>query len=231
MLAGGFGTRLRSVVSDVPKPLAPVAGRPYLYYLIENWVAQGVTRLVFLLHHRAEMIQRFLKQQEVLEMLKECELHTLIESQPLGTGGAVAYAVQEFRLKESFLVTNADTWLGKGVDKLVATEIPAVGVVRVCDTERYGRVCIEQDRIVAFEEKKSNPEAGWINAGLYHLYADLFNGWSGDPFSLEGELFPRLAGAGQLMAVPLQAEFIDIGIPNDYLRFCRWVESEKVGVL
>lgn len=231
VLAGGFGTRLRSAVSDVPKPLAPVVDRPFLHYLIESWVEQGVTQLTFLLYHQADLIEAFLKRQKAEGRLKGCELRTLSEPQPLGTGGAIAYAVQQFRLTGSFLVTNADTWLGSGVEQVSAASMPAMAIVRVENSERYGCVEVRQNSVVAFEEKQDSAGPGWINAGLYHLHADLFQDWNGQPFSLERELFPKLATTGQLQAVPLETDFIDIGIPDDYFRFDRWIGSQKAGVL
>ena len=231
VLAGGFGTRLRSAVSEVPKPLAPVFGRPYLHYLIERWVEQGVTQFTFLLHHQGSSIKAFLESQQNEGRLRDCELRTLTEPHPLGTGGAVAYAVQQLRMTGSFLVANADTWLGSGIEQVVKAPVPAMTIVRVESSERYGSVLVQQNKVVAFEEKQNSSRPGWINAGLYHLHADLFNGWNGLPFALERELFPTLAEAGRLTPVPLATDFIDIGIPEDYHRFCRWIESGKVGVL
>jgi D-glycero-alpha-D-manno-heptose 1-phosphate guanylyltransferase len=231
VLAGGFGKRLRSAVPEVPKPLAPVIGLPFLHYLIERWVEQGITQFTFLLHHQASSIKAFLELQQNEGLLRDCVLRTLTESQPLGTGGAVAFAIQQLRMTGSFLCANADTWLGSGIDQLVKVPAPAMAIVQVDSSERYGSVLVQQNKVVAFEEKQNSSGPGWINAGLYHLHADLFDGWNGLPFALERELFPTLVDAGQLLAVPLVTDFIDIGIPKDYFRFCRWIESGKVGVL
>jgi len=187
--------------------------------------------ITFLLHHQADLIEAFLSSQRREGRLRGCEVRTLIEPRPLGTGGAVAYAVRQFSLTDSFLVTNADTWLGTGIQQLSTTELPAMAIVQVEHAERYGSVRIEQDKVVAFEEKQNSAAAGWINAGLYHLHADLFRNLDDQPFSLERELFPTLVAAGRLQSVPLKTDFIDIGIPEDYFRFCRWIESEKTGVL
>lgn len=231
VLAGGFGTRLRSAVADVPKPLAPVAGRPYLHYLVEQWIAQGVTKLIFLLHHQADLIETFLASWQSEGFAKDVEIITLTEPEPMGTGGAVAFAVRQCRLQESFMVANADTWLGSGVAQIAETTAPAMAIVRVENSERYGSVRIENDKVLAFKEKQDSAGQGWINAGLYHLHADVFQAWDGKPFSLERELFPQLAADKQLHAVRLDTDFIDIGIPDDYFRFCRWIESGKAGVL
>jgi D-glycero-alpha-D-manno-heptose 1-phosphate guanylyltransferase len=231
VLAGGFGTRLRSVVSDVPKPLAPVLDRPYLHHLVESWVAQGVTRLTFLLHHQAELIAAFLQEQQRTGPLRNCALRMVTEPEPLGTGGAVAYAVRQLRMDSPFLVANADTWLGTGIAQISETDGPAMAIVHVANCERYGCLRTEKNKVVAFEEKQHSFGPGWINAGLYQLHADLFGGWDGQSFSLERELFPGLAVGGRLHAVPLQTDFIDIGVPDDYFRFCRWIESGKTGAL
>ncbi len=229
VLAGGFGKRLRSAVSDVPKPLAPVNGQPYLHYQIENWVDQGVTQLAFLLHYKADSIEAFLKAHQ--KQLGSCKLLALKESKPLGTGGAVAFAVQQFGLTGSFLVANADTWLSSGVQRVFDAEMPAIATVQVENSERYGSVKIEKNKVVTFEEKQNSSGPGLINAGLYHLHANLFQDWNGQPFSLERELFPKLASLGQLKSVLLETDFIDMGVPEDYFRLCRWIESEKKGVL
>ncbi len=229
VLAGGFGERLRSVVSDVPKPLAPVKGQPYLHYQIENWVDQGVTQLTFLLHYKADSIEAFLKAHQ--KQLRNCEICTLTEPQPLGTGGAIAFAVQQFGLAGSFLVANADTWLSSGVQRVFDAEMPAMATVQVENSERYGSVQTKKNKVVTFEEKQNSSGPGLINAGLYHLHANLFQDWDGQPFSLERELFPKLASLGQLKSVLLETDFIDMGVPEDYFRLCRWIESGEKGAL
>lgn len=227
-LAGGFGTRLRSVVSDVPKPLAPISGRPYLAYLLETWVEQGVTDITLLLHHQADAVEAFLA--EVRPLFAQCRIATVTEPQPLGTGGAVAHAVREEHIAESFIVVNADTWLGNGIAEIANAAAPCIGVIKVADAGRYGSVELDGDRITAFREKRPELGSGWINAGIYHLRPQELAGWDGKPFSVERDLFPKLAASGTLGALPLATEFIDIGVPEDYRRFCRWAEAGKKGV-
>jgi NDP-sugar pyrophosphorylase family protein len=231
VLAGGFGTRLRPAVSEVPKPLAPVGGTPYLHFLLDSWVDQGIKNFTFLLHHQADLIEAFLNLENINGKLKNCKVQILTEPQPLGTGGAVAYAVQQLKLSSSLLVANSDTWLGSSIEKVLESSVPAMAVVHVENTERYGRVSVDQCKIVAFEEKQNSSGRGWINAGFYHLHSHFFTGWRGLPFSLECELFPRLVRSRQMNAVLLETDFIDIGIPEDYFRFCRWIESGKEGRL
>ena len=234
VLAGGFGSRLQSVVSDVPKPLAPVAGRPYLDYLVDSWIEQGVERMTFLLHHKAELLQEFIAAKERQLSLdgRSCQLRFLVEAVPLGTGGAVVHAVRSLGLKGDFLVANADTWLGSGIRQLSRLGAPGIAVVEVANAARYGVVRVEDAKVIAFEEKQALAGSGWINAGLYNLSAELFSEFQdGRSFSIERELFPQLVSRHQLKATALTTDFIDIGIPEDYFRFCRWIEAGKTGTL
>lgn len=226
VLAGGFGTRLKTVISDVPKALAPIGDVPFLQLQIAHWLAQGVREFTFLLHHQADLIIAFLKAHEA-GLLNDCKVDWLIEPVPMGTGGAIANAVKTLDLKNEFLMTNADTWLGGGIFELIQSSAPAMAVVNLPDVSRYGQVYFDHGhRVSAFTEKTVECAAGWINAGFCHLSAELFNNWDGEPFSLEQDLFSRLAQSSRLTAVPLQTDFIDIGIPVDYRRFCRWVATD-----
>lgn len=227
VLAGGFGTRLRSAVADVPKPLVPVAGRPYLSYLLESWVSQGVTAITFLLHYKAELITSFLKQQIKEGPFQNLDIEFVVEPAPLGTGGAIAFAIKHCGIKGDFLVANADTWLGAGIAALAKSQAPAIAAIGVEDVGRYGILDIRDGRVSGFKEKQKEISRGWINAGLYHLEEKLFATWDGEPFSIERDLFPSLAERGNLTAVALDTDFIDIGVPEDYFRFCRWIESGR----
>ena len=231
VLAGGFGTRLQSVLPGTPKALAPVGEAPFLALQLENWVAQGIRSFVFLLHHHADQITGFLDTVKN-GLLKDCEVVSLVEPAPMDTGGAVAYAVRELGLDGDFLVTNADTWLGSGIRELTASRAPAMAVIRLNDSSRYGQVQFDDShRVTAFTEKNALGAPGWINAGLCRLRADMFDNWDGSRFSLERQTFPELVQRGELRAVAIEPYFIDIGIPEDYQRFCRWIEAGRKGTL
>lgn len=231
VLAGGFGTRLQPVVAEVPKALAPVGQVPFLYLQIEHWIAQGLRSFIFLLHHQADLIINFLET-EKNGILNNCQVTWLVEPTPMGTGGAVAYAVKQLSLMGDFLLTNADTWLGEGVQGISRSVAPSMAVLSLRDASRYGQVKFnDQLKVTAFSEKISSQEPGWINAGLCNLTADFFKNWDGQPFSLERIYFPHLAGRRELRALPLKTDFIDIGIPSDYFRFCHWIEAGRKGKL
>lgn len=227
VLAGGFGTRLKATIADVPKALAPIGDVPFLQLQIENWLAQGLREFSFLLHHQADQIIAFLQAHQY-GLLKGCRVDWLIETVPMDTGGALAHAVKMLDLKDNFLMTNADTWLGGGINVMMQSAEPAMAVINLADVSRYGQVHFDDDqRVSAFAEKNGQCAAGWINAGLCHLNAELFKYWDGKPFSLERDLFATLVKKRLLTAVPLQTDFIDIGVPADYHRFCRWTAAGR----
>jgi D-glycero-alpha-D-manno-heptose 1-phosphate guanylyltransferase len=232
VLAGGFGSRLRSVVSDVPKPLAPINGIPFLSFQLDNWVSQGIKEFIFLLHFEANVIIEFLKKWNNLEANQDIDMRFVVEHAPLGTGGSVANAVQTLNLKSDFLVTNADTWLGSGIQELSQASAPVISVVEVANAKRYGTITFDKNFYVTrFTEKIESENSGWINAGLSLLHPEIFKSWDGKETSLEADYFPSLVKKNYLIALPLRDNFIDIGIPEDYHRFCKWIEQSQQGQL
>lgn len=225
ILAGGFGTRLQSALPNVPKALAPVGNLPFLYIQLKHWIDQGLKSFTFLLHHQADQIINFLLAERD-GLLNNCKVEWLIEPIPLGTGGAVAYAIEQLQIRDGFLVTNADTWLGGGVGNVLQSNAPNIGVIWCDDASRYGRIIFDAKYIVTEFLEKKEQESGWINSGLYHLHPTFFSKWSSSPFSLELELFPELIREGKLKAVNLAVSFFDIGVPNDYYKFCSFIQKK-----
>ena len=227
VLAGGFGTRLKTAIANVPKALAPIGDIPFLQLQIEHWLAQGLRKFTFLLHHQADQVIDFLKVQQA-GLLEGCQVDWLVEPVPMDTGGAIAHAVKTCDLKGDFLMTNADTWLGGGVAEMIKSTAPAMAVVKLTDVSRYGQVNFDHDlRVTVFAEKNAQSFEGWINAGLCRLNVELFQNWDGQPFSLERDLFAMLVQNHRLTVVQLQTDFIDIGVPADYHRFCCWVAAGR----
>lgn len=228
VLAGGFGSRLKSVVSDVPKPLAPVCGKPFLIYLIEHLVSQGAKEFVLLLHYEAKLIRSVVG--EVLDgnNMDGVTITSIVEDRPLGTGGSIINAINTLNINEPFMVVNADTWLGGGLKQVSLSTPNSIAAVKVKDCSRYGGLVVKGIRIEKFLEKESSHNSGLINAGLYHLSPDIFTAFLGKAiFSLENDVFPSVADNGMFSAIQIDADFIDIGVPEDYFRFCRWIESGK----
>jgi D-glycero-alpha-D-manno-heptose 1-phosphate guanylyltransferase len=231
VLAGGEGSRLRSELPNIPKVMAPIGDTSFLALQLENWIAQGANSFVFLLHHQANQIIEFLERAKK-DLLKYCDVECIVEPLPMDTGGAVAYAVQELSLAGDFLIVNADTWLGSGITQLSEAESPALLVVYLNDCSRYGAVQFNSlNKITAFREKDDMKFPGWINAGACRLSSSFFKSWGGARYSLEKELFPKLVSLGQMRAVPIEADFIDIGIPADYHRFKCWITEGRNNIL
>lgn len=225
ILAGGFGTRLQSVLNGKPKPLANINGVPFIKFLFQNWLDQGVSNFILSLHFEAKLIIDFIQNDE---LLKKCNIQFVIEPEPLGTGGAVAYAVDKLNMCNEFLIANADTWLGSGINEILRVEGNAIAAVEIESANRYGLINLnEAGKITDFLEKNENSNSGLINAGLYKLLRNNFDNWDGLPYSLEKELFPNLVKTHSLSAILLATDFIDIGVPDDYFKFCEIKKNSK----
>ena len=221
VLAGGLGTRLRSAVPDRPKCLAPIGERPFLALQLDMLATRGIQRFVLSLGHMASMVQ-----QAIAPLQKRLRIDTVVEPEPLGTGGAILYAMDQADLHEC-MVTNGDTWLDTDRSGLIAPLNPAaheklrMGCTVVADRSRYGGVAFEGSGLVAGFIAKGAEGSGPINAGFYRVHRSAFDGWSeGSRFSLEVDVLPGLVAAGAVSATPLDGGFIDIGVPEDYRRFC-----------
>ena len=137
-------------------------------------------------------------------------------------------AINELVIRESFLVINADTWLGSGLKLINSSKLCSIAAIQVQDSSRYGTLKILDNNIVGFSEKDPKIKAGWINAGLYHMHPKNFKKpESYKKFSMEEVILPKIAEEGNLYSVCLDTDFIDIGIPEDYLKFCRWIKGDK----
>lgn len=217
VLAGGLGTRLRPVVGDLPKVLAPVAGRPFLEHVLADLDAQGFRHVVLAVGFRSETVVAHFG-----ATFGRLRLAYSEEREPLGTGGAVKLGL-EVALPGPCFVLNGDTWLDLDYAEMLrlhlATEARVTMAVRaVADVARYGAVEIRGGRVTRFAEKGATG-AGHINAGIYLLDRTLFAGLDlPSAFSLERDfLAPRI---GALAPVPFATEgrFVDIGVPEDFAR-------------
>ena len=215
VLAGGFGTRLREVVSDLPKPMAAIAGRPFLEILLSTLARKGFTRIVFSLGFMAEkIITHFGESYAGMHLVYE------VESQPLGTGGAIRAALTRCESDHVFIF-NGDTYLDLEVDELEslwqARHHPVIVVRKVQNTARFGRVEMSDGRINAFFEKGMSG-AGLINAGCYVLPKGALDDFAlGQPFSLETEFFIKYLQRIRFDGFVTHGQFIDIGVPDDYV--------------
>ena len=217
VLAGGQGTRLRTIVGDLPKPMADIAGRPFLWWLMTRLTQQGVGRVIFSVGYRAEVIEDYFG-----TTFGGMEIAYAVEKERLGTGGAIKYALEKARAPQ-VIVLNGDSYADVSLPGLLAkfdsanTDL-AVAVAYRNDGDRYGSVMIEEatDTITGFVEKKG-PSAGYINVGAYCLRRDLFLKYSTPlSFSFERDFLPKQLGAIKPLALKGVRAFIDIGVPEDY---------------
>ena len=214
VLAGGFGTRLRELVPDVPKPMAPVAGRPFLDILLRSLSEKGFKHVILSVGYRAEtIIAHFGNDFEGMELSYE------IETSPLGTGGAVRTAMQHCRGDHVF-VFNGDTFLDLEVGDVELRwqlrRTPMIVVRKVPDAARYGAIKVENGLVAGFVEKGVEGP-GLINAGCYVFPTDLFEDRSlGERFSLESDFLPDSIKQRPYEIHQTDGVFIDIGIPEDY---------------
>ena len=232
VLAGGFGSRLRSAVPDVPKPLAPVNGKPFLTHLIEDLISQGAQEFILLLHYRAELIKSLITEIVKRNDMSEVKITCIVEDTPLGTGGSIMNAIYNLNITGSFVVINADTWLGDGLQKISLSSANTIAAVKVKNCSRYGALILKGAKIQKFVEKNSCGGNGLVNGGLYHLNPEIFENFVKNHYiSLENDVFPSLVNNGLLFAIEVQADFIDIGVPQDYFKFCKWIEAGKLNAL
>lgn len=217
VLAGGLGTRLRSVVDDLPKPMAPVLGRPFLAYVLDQLADSGFHTVVLAAGYRHRAIRSYFGEQ-----YRGLALLWSVESEPLGTGGALRLACDQAPSGDVF-VLNGDTYLDLDYRAMLEAHLRAgaqlsLAVCQVADVARYGALEISDGIVRGFREKgQSGP--GWINAGSYLLGAQLRNRWpKRAAFSFEQELLAPEVQSIRPLAFPTSGLFIDIGIPEDYAR-------------
>jgi D-glycero-alpha-D-manno-heptose 1-phosphate guanylyltransferase len=221
VLAGGLGTRLRSAVTDLPKPMAPVNNRPFLAHLLDYWIKQGVDSFVLSVGYRHKAIMDWFG-----IAYRGVTLHYAIEHEPLGTGGAFALAATHCPKGHPFLLLNGDTFFAVdlGVLQTAALDCRAdvcLSLFPTRDRERYMGVARDRDGLIVSLKSAAYDGPHLANGGVYWFSAamrDRAVGGQG-PSSLENDLFPEWLVAGlRIAGVEFEAPFIDIGVPDDYHR-------------
>jgi len=217
ILAGGLGTRLRGVVPDLPKPLAPVGGRPFLAILLQQLCLRGFASVVLSVGYRHAMIREAFGTK-----FDGLAITYSVEATPLGTGGAIRLAARSCSEADVFIL-NGDSFAEVEYADMLARHRQAGALLSVCavevpDAVRYGRVLAESGRITGFMEKGvSGP--GLINAGVYLMRRDLLETAAlPDAFSFERDVLTARAGELRPLIYSSRGRFIDIGVPEDYKR-------------
>ncbi len=220
ILAGGFGKRLRIAISDVPKPMAPIAGKPFLEHQIRHLKEQGVEDIILCIHYMADKIKSYFGDGKKIGV----NITYSEEENPLGTGGAIKLA-QKY-IGDTFIVLNGDTYSKIDIKDLMEFHRSRNSKFTMCLTTSKnalasGNVIVEGDRIKNFVEKQ-DIGTDLINSGVYVLEPEIFDYIEmGKNVSLEREVFPKLAENKLLYGYKYNGYFIDIGLPETYSQFKR----------
>ena len=223
VLAGGFGTRLRSAVPDLHKPLAPVENKPFLSYLLEFWIAQGIDRFILSVGYKYEIIQ-----EQFGNHYKTAEIDYAVETVPLGTGGGLLLSLEKLRSSGTFLVLNGDTFFEVNRADMVSYHSACgsgvtLSLVNVPENKRYSGVLLdEQGWVRSLKKRSENSEGSLANGGVYVMEQGLLSEYKSHPLkkcSLEDDLLPDLLNKNKRIAgFVSEGDFIDIGTPEDYSR-------------
>jgi len=223
VLVGGLGTRLRSLISEVPKPMAPIGERPFLDILLADLLRSPIiTRVVLAVGYKYEIVQAYFG-----DRIHNRDVIYAIEPKPLGTGGAIRNALSH-TLSDEVLILNGDTLFQIDIAAVLTTHRQqqadlTMALKPMQNFERYGAVKTTESRITGFEEKRPR-KAGLINGGIYLVNKNIFthpclNNWSRPTqFSFETDFLQPYVEHIQVHGFISEGYFIDIGIPADYQR-------------
>jgi len=213
VLAGGLGTRLQSVVSDVPKPMAPIGNKPFLEFILKYLKKNGITRVVLSVGYKWEVIKEHFG-----DTFENIELIYSVEDEPLGTGGGIKKAISKV-ISEQVYIINGDTFFDVDLKLLSLKENSKLqlSLKKMYDFDRYGAVEVVDNKVIKFSEK-SYREVGKINGGIYIVSKDIFNNFTlNEKFSFEEFMEENIKGLN-ITAKIFEGYFIDIGIPQDYAK-------------
>ena len=214
VLAGGFGTRLQEVVSDVPKPMAPINGIPFLEYVLNHMLKYHVEKVILAVGYKREAVFGYFK-----NGYGNLEIEYSNEDTPLGTGGAIKQAM-DLLVGNDAIVLNGDTFMEIDYDALWEKHIRCanditIGLKKMQHFDRYGAVKFDGERIVAFQEKEYRTE-GYINTGVYAVNRDVFHDAKETRFSFESDILVKKVNDVLISGYISDGYFIDIGVPEDF---------------
>ena len=218
VLAGGLGARLKHILDDLPKPMAPVGDKPFLTYLLECLENEGVERVILSVGYRSDKIIDYYG-----DKFNSLEIVYSVEDFPLGTGGAIKKSLTLCKEDHVFVV-NGDTFFDISFDimrKMFINKEPSllIALCKMNSVERYGTVEIDQNGVVKAFKEKSFRESALINGGIYLIKTDMMS-VDGLPecFSFEKDIMEKQINTKAIMATPFDNYFIDIGVPEDYYK-------------
>lgn len=219
ILCGGLGTRLKSVIKDIPKAMAPINGKPFLEFIFEFLKKQNISEVILAVSYKYEVIQEYFKDEFLGIKIKYS-----IEKEPLGTGGAIKQAL-EF-IKNKAYVLNGDTFFDINLSKLKLNESKiCLALKAMKDFDRYGTIELNNNAFISSFKEKEFSKSGLINGGIYLLSEDIFHSFNlENKFSFE-EFLQKNYKNLKARAEIFEDYFIDIGVPEDYASFyCKALE-------
>jgi D-glycero-alpha-D-manno-heptose 1-phosphate guanylyltransferase len=217
ILAGGFGTRLKTVLQDVPKSMAPIQGKPFLEYLLLYLLRSNVSTVILCTGYKHEIIEEYFG-----SSFQGITISYSREMEPLGTGGALKKALLNTN-GQHCIVLNGDSFFKVAIEDLMKAHFDycsdfTIALKRMVDFDRYGAVKLQGDRIVAFEEKCFRKE-GVINGGVYIAKTSaIIDAGLPQKFSLEKDFLEKYVSSLRMHGKVFYDYFIDIGVPEDYAR-------------
>ncbi|WP_353847346.1 nucleotidyltransferase family protein [Clostridium sp.] len=228
ILVGGLGTRLKSVVSDRPKPMAEIVNKPFVEYVLDELQSAGINKIVFAVGYKGKMIEEYFGNGEKWGV----NIEYAYEEELLGTGGAIKNA-RKYIIEKYVLVLNGDTYYNMDYSTFINFGIRenmdmAIVLRRVQDISRYGNVLLKGSTIVRFNEKVDLKGPGIINGGIYLMKTSMLDEIPAGKLSLENDMIPRwLESKKRLGGMVNEGYFIDIGVPEDYYRFVKDIDTRN----
>jgi D-glycero-alpha-D-manno-heptose 1-phosphate guanylyltransferase len=227
ILAGGFGTRLQTVVKEVPKPLAPISGKPFLFWLVTYLQQQGVTNFIFSLGYLHHQVEDFLKE-EFPHLQYDC----VVEKEPLGTGGAIQFCLSKSTQKD-IIIVNGDTFFGLNMNDFIkfyrdTNSDCCIALTPMQSFDRYGSVTIDEQNIIHQFNEKKYCEEGFINTGILAINKNTFlekTKHLPKNFSYEKDFLEPNISSIKVTGYIAHGYFIDIGIPEDYYKADREMKT------
>lgn len=222
VLAGGLGTRLKGVVSDVPKPLAPIEGKPFLDYLLSYWVKNKAKKIILSVGYKNDQIKKHFGKN-----YKGVPIEYVIEDVPAGTGGAVLKVLDEVNMPDDFFIINGDTLFLNDLKIMINSHVDNEADFTIClrnieNAGRYHRMQMDKtNKLCSILEPDNKKVSGLINGGVYVVNRKVFDVFSIEQekvISLENEILPKIISSNKVYGVVDDGAFIDIGIPDDYFR-------------
>jgi D-glycero-alpha-D-manno-heptose 1-phosphate guanylyltransferase len=217
ILAGGLGTRLQSIIGDLPKPMAPVGGKPFLWYLLSSLGKCFIKRVILAVGYKYRVIQEYFGTR-----FAALDIDYSVEEEPLGTGGGIRRALNKVTGPQT-LILNGDTFFDIDYSKLFDIHLDqkvdlTIALKPMWDFDRYGNVLTINSRVVGFEEKKEM-KFGNINGGVYLINTNVFADLDlGAKFSFEKDFLEKYVERLNFYAYISDSYFIDIGVPEDYYK-------------